>query len=334
MKKNKKKILITDIPSEKIVEKKVFGKNFNIYLTNYSSFKSLSKSFKSKIDGILAGHQIKFNKKVIDEFKNCKAITRYGIGYDNIDVDYAKKKGIKVFVVPDYGVDEVSDHALSLILSLNRSTIIYDKEMRNLKNGSKIKWDHKTNLNQKRFKNMKIGIVGLGRIGSSLARKSRALGMDVFFYDPFINDGYDKVMDIKKVDEIYDLARICDIISLHIPYSKKNHNFINENFFKKIKKKIIFINVSRGGLVSSKVLAKYYGSKISRIGLDVFDEEPPSLKDPLIKLWTKKQNQGKIILSPHSAFYSYDSVIELRSKASKTLKNFITKKILSNCVNK
>ena len=330
----KKKILITDVPGDKQIEKKIFGDNYDIYLTNINSFKSLSQNFKSKIDAILTGHMLPFNKNLIDQFKNCKAIARYGIGFNNIDILYAEKKNIKVFVVPDYGVDEVSDHALSLILAINRSIMIYDHHMRKSIKNSSLFWEYKINLNQKRLNNTKLGIIGLGRIGSSLARKAKALNMQVSYYDPYIDDGYDKVHNITKVDSLYELAKDSDVISVHVPYSEQNHNFLNEKFFNKIKKnKIIFINVSRGGLVSSKVLAKFYGNKISGIGLDVFENEPPNTNDEIIKLWKQDKNKGKIILSPHSAFYSKESYIELRSKASQTLKNYLEKKLINNSVN-
>ena len=333
MKQKKLNILITDVPEDKKIEEKIFGKNYNVHLTNFDRYKSLSKKFKSTIDAIITGHYIAFDKKEIKQFPNCKSITRYGIGYNNIDIQESKKNRVKVFVVPDYGVDEVSDHALGLILSLNRSLLSYDNFMREGSSSKKILWDFTLNLNQSRLKNMKLGIVGLGRIGSSLARKAVALNMNVVFYDPYINDGYDKVLNIQRAENLDELTYDCDIISLHLPYSKKNHNIINESFLKKLKKKIIFINVSRGGLVSSKSLAKFYGKKISKIGLDVFESEPPTISNEIIKLWKKKENVGKIIISPHCAFYSLESLKELRFKAATTTKKFLEKNITTNCVN-
>lgn len=334
MKKNKFKVLVTDTPDNLIEEKSVLGNNFQLYLTNINSYKKLGNNFKSKVDAILTGANLKFDKKELDNFKNCKVISRYGIGYDKIDLNEAKKRGIKVFVVPDYGVDEVSDHALSLMLALNRSLLIYDYQIKNSYIKNKIVWDYNKSLNQMRLNDITLGIVGLGRIGSSLARKAKALNMNVIFYDPFIPDGYDKVMNIKKVKKLSEIAEKSNIVSLHVPYNEKNHNFINNKFFEKIKKNIIFINVSRGGLVESNVLAKYFNKKISRIGLDVFKKEPPDKNDPIIKLWKKKENQGKIIITPHSAFYSLSAFKELRIKASVNIKQYLLNGRLKNCINK
>ncbi len=334
MKLTKFKVLVTDTPNNLIEEKLVLGDKFKLYLTNIKSYKKLNKKFKSKIDAILTGATLKFDKKELENYKNCKVISRYGIGYDKIDLNEAKKRNIKVFVVPDYGVDEVSDHALSLMLALNRSLLIYDTQIKNSYIKNKIVWDHNKSPNQMRLNDITLGIVGLGRIGSSLARKAKALNMNVIFYDPFIPDGYDKVMNIKKVNKLNEIAEKSNIVSLHVPYNEKNHNFIDNKFFEKVRNNIIFINVSRGGLVESKVLAKYFEKKISRIGLDVFEKEPPDNNDPIIKLWKKKENQGKIIITPHSAFYSISAFKELRAKATLNIKKYLLNGKLKNCINK
>ena len=333
MKSKKFKVLVTDVPNDVVVEKTVLGNKFQVYLTNIKKFKKLSKQFKLKIDAILTGATIKFDSKELSNFPNCKIISRYGIGYDKIDLNEAIKKNIKICVVPDYGVDEVSDHALTMILNLNRSLGVYDMNMKNLYRRNIILWDHNYSPFQKRLKDMTLGIIGLGRIGSSLARKAKSLNMNVIFYDPFVKSGYEKILDIKRVYHLNEIAKYSDAVSLHVPYNKRNHNFVDDNFFKNVKKKIIFINVSRGGLVSSKILAKYYGEKISGIGLDVFENEPPEKTDKIINLWKKKENDGRIVITPHSAFYSLSAFTELRTKATKNIREFLINGKLINCLN-
>ncbi len=327
-------ILIPDLLRETRLEQKILGKKYNIILSNPKEFETLSDKFFRSIDGIMTGHHVSFTKKIISKLKRCKIIVRYGVGYDSIDINEASKRKIKVFNVPDYGVDEVSDHALGLILDLSRFLSGNDFFLKKQIQENNIKWKYDLNKQQVRLKNLNLGIIGLGRIGSALSLKCKHIFNNISFYDPYINDGIEKSLGLLKKDSLSDLFNSSDIISVHVPSSKKNKFFLKEFLFKNLKKRIIFINTARGDLVKSNILFKYFKKgKIASIGLDVFENEPLSKNDKLTRLWLEKKNYGKIIFTPHNAFYSKEALFEIRYKALISLKNYFEKKTEKNCVN-
>ena len=250
-------ILIPDLLTNISLEKKILGKNYKITLTNPKTFKKLSDNFLKKVDGIMIGHHVKLNKDIIKKLKNCKVIVRYGVGFDSVDIIQASLQQIKVYNIPDYGVDEVADHALGLILNISRFLSGNDFIMKNFYKRKKIMWKYDSNKKQSRLKELTLGIIGLGRIGIALTQRSKSIFNKILFFDPYISDGYDKSLNIKKENNLQDIFTKSDIISVHVPSSKKNKFFLKDRYFSKIKKSIIFINTSRGDLVKSDTLSKY-----------------------------------------------------------------------------
>ena len=327
-------IFIPDLLSETRLEKKILGKKYNLTLSSPEKFENLPESFFAKVNGIMTGHHVKFTKNIINKLSKCKIIVRYGVGFDNIDVDAASKKKIRIFNVPDYGVDEVSDHALGLILNLNRFLSGNDYSLKKQIKENNLKWRYDLNRNQIRLKNLNLGIIGLGRIGSALSLKCKPIFNNVNFYDPYIEDGIEKSLGIIKKNNLNELFNSSDVISVHVPSSKKNKFFLKDKYFRDLKRKITFINTSRGDLIKNEILYKYFlKGKIISIGLDVFEKEPISKNDKLVKLWLDNKNYGKIIFTPHNAFYSKQALFEIRYKALISLKNYFEKGITKNCVN-
>ena len=327
-------ILIPDLLKDTLLEKKILGTNYNVLLKKASEFHRLTDKFLSTIDGVMAGHHVIFNSKKIKKLINCKVIVRYGVGFDSVDIKQAGHQNIKVFNIPDYGVDEVADHALAMILNLSRfisgNNEILKKEYQN----NKIEWLYDQNKNQKRLKDLSLGVIGLGRIGTALTQRSKSIFKEILFYDPLIEDGYDKALGLKKEEKLTNLFKNSDVISLHAPSTGENKFFLEEKLFKSLNKPIIFINTSRGDLVKNSVLTKYFkNGKIRGLGLDVFNEEPPKTKDELTKIWKDKKNIGRILFTPHVAFYSTEALNEIRLKGVTTIKNFFEKNKLKNCIN-
>ena len=181
MKKKKYNIFITDIAKNFTLEKKILGDSYNLKIISNKTFLNFSDEQLKKVDGILTGHTINFNTYLLKKLKNCKIISRYGIGYNNIDINYAKKIKINVTVVPDYGVDEVSDHSLALILNLVRGISFNDRYLKeNLDMNDYFNYRNYLDIN--RLSNLNLAIIGLGRIGSSLALKCK-----INHYKPKIN---------------------------------------------------------------------------------------------------------------------------------------------------
>ncbi|UCH32332.1 MAG: C-terminal binding protein [Candidatus Bathyarchaeota archaeon] len=263
----------------------------------------------------------KMGARAIRTFKKCKIIERLGVGYDNIDLKEAGAKGIPVSNVPDYGVDEVSDHCITLILSLARKIIALDKSVKaGLWNPSKFKplW---------RFKDKTLGIVGLGRMGTAVARRAKAFGANVVAYDPYIRRGIEYSLGIERVDDLETLLRSSDVVTIHTPLNEETFHLIGHEELQMMKKTAYLVNTARGGVVDSKALTQALKEgKIAGAALDVLEKEPPDPTDPLLKM-------ENVVLSPHSAYYSEVSLATLRRKAAEEVRRALTGKKLFYVVN-
>lgn len=308
------------------IEKNILSKKFKVIHSNSKTISQVKNKYLSECYGILAWHDISYPEVNLNKLKNCKVISRVGVGYDSIDLKYAGKKGIYVFNVPDYGVEEVADHALSMILNLTR---LLSKTDQILKKNIK-KWHWSLLDGNIRFKNLTCGILGLGRIGSAVAMRLKAFGCKVIFYDKYLKPGIEKSLGIARVDSAEELISSSNIVTVHLPSTNETKKILNKKLFANFKKDSFLINVSRGDLIDESELVKSINKKnLIGVALDVLEKEPPTNSE-LIKLWKSGQN---IILSPHAAFYSKESYIEMRVKAAKNILNFFTKKDLTNCVN-
>ena len=245
----------------------------------------------------------KMTVRVIENLHRCKIIARYGIGVDNVDLAAATKARILVTNVPDYCIDEVSDHAVALLLALARRITVADGAV---KTGA---WDVVAHAGIRRLRGQTLGLIGFGRIAKALASKVQPLGMKVLVYDPYVepvaiaNQG----AEAASFDTILADA---DAISIHVPLSEETHNLIGERELARMKPTAFLINTSRGGIVDELALATALKeNRLSGAALDVLAVEPPPHDHPL-------RQAPNIILTPHLAFYSRESVIELQTKAA------------------
>jgi D-3-phosphoglycerate dehydrogenase / 2-oxoglutarate reductase len=245
----------------------------------------------------------KMTARVIEGLKRCRIIARYGIGVDNVDLAAASKAKILVTNVPDYCIDEVSDHALALLLALARRIVAADGAV---KAGA---WDVVSHAGVHRLRGQTVGLLGLGKIAKLLASKVRPLGMRVLVYDPYLEPTTIAQHGAEAVN-LEDLLDQADAISIHVPLSPETRNLIGERELARMKPTAFVINTSRGGIVDEQALA--VALKEGRLGgaaLDVLSVEPPPPNHPL-------RQAPNIILTPHLAFYSRESVIELQTKAA------------------
>ena len=312
------KVFITDYIDNPNIEKKILGKNLSLKKNN-------------SVEILLVWHQ-KCDSEYLSNFPNLKLIVRYGVGFEKINMSYLKKNGIRLINNPDYGVDEVSNTALAFLLSFNRKIQTYNLNL--LKSSfTLMKWQENKINSIKRSNEFKVGVIGAGRIGSSFLLKAKNLNFDTYFYDPYLPNGYDKVLGAKKISDINNLFKICDAISIHCPYNDQNKNLVNFKTLMNVKnREFLLINTARGGIVSQKDLYKYF--KINNkfhISLDVLETEPPPDNDKLINLW-KSKITDRIIINPHTAFYSKASYKEMRFKASILALNFIKYNKLENII--
>jgi len=297
-------ILITDYIIKPNVEKSILGNKLLSY--KKENFK------KTKI--LLVWHQ-RIDNEYLSNFPNLELIVRYGVGYDQIDLKACKKRQILVCNTPDYGTDEVSDTALAMIMSFTRGIYEYNTIAKTLPTN----WQENTIKGIKRTSEINVGIVGAGRIGSALILKLNSIGFQTSFYDPYVRTGYEKVLRSNKFDDLNKFLKQSDIVSLHCPLNNNTKGIVDDNFLSLMKAKSFLINTARGGLIDS--LERIYDflkkEKIMGVGFDVLPEEPPCINNLLIKQWLNdKKYDHRIIINPHTAYYSNQSYTEMRRKAS------------------
>jgi len=239
---------------------------------------------------------------VIEQLDRCRVIARFGAGLDNVDIDAATAKGIQVTYVPGASVEEVSDHALAMIFSLARRMPDLDAATRS---GN---WDILGELPPfRRLVDQTVGVIGLGRIGQVLARKVRGLGIDLVAYDPFLDDAALSALGARPLP-LDELLAISDYVSVHTPLTPGTRHLIGAAELARMKPTACLINVARGGVVDQEALVAALGEgRLAGAGVDVFEAEPLPLDDPLLA-------SGNVILSPHAAHHSLESMNELRNR--------------------
>ncbi|PFI60694.1 phosphoglycerate dehydrogenase family protein [Priestia megaterium] len=259
-------------------------------------------------------------RKVMENLPNLKVLSRYGVGLDNVDVKAATDLGIQVCNVPDYGVEEVSDHALALVFSLLRKIPQLNKSV---KEG---KWDLNPHMPIRRIRDLTVGVVGLGRIGQAFARKGIGMGWNVIGYD--YSHSESKIAGLEIVDFETLLAK-SDVISIHVPLTSETKNLFADSAFSKMKDGSMLINTARGSIVNEDALLRALQSKkLSGAALDVMSQEPPQLKHPLL-------NYEQFIVTPHSAWYSVEAEQDLKRKAAEEVLSYLHKgevRYPANCI--
>jgi len=179
---------------------------------------------------------------LVANLQKCRVIVRLGVGYEMVDVESCRKKGIQVCNVPDYGTEEVANHAIALLFSVHRRILSYDRNVRNRQWGHVLPWPIH------RLSTLRVGVVGLGRIGSSFARSIKGFVRDVVGFDPFLAADQLGASNVQKMS-LESLFETSDIISLHLPLSEKTHHLVSAETIALMERRPIIINVSRGGLV-------------------------------------------------------------------------------------
>ncbi|KAH8273083.1 hypothetical protein KR018_000237 [Drosophila ironensis] len=279
--------------------------------------------------GALMWHTIVLTKEDLEKFKALRIIVRIGSGTDNIDVKAAGELGIAVCNVPGYGVEEVADTTMCLILNLYRRTYWLANMVREGKKFTGPEQVREAAHGCARIRGDTLGLVGLGRIGSAVALRAKAFGFNVIFYDPYLPDGIDKSLGLTRVYTLQDLLFQSDCVSLHCTLNEHNHHLINEFTIKQMRPGAFLVNTARGGLVDDETLAlALKQGRIRAAALDVHENEPynGALKDA-----------PNLICTPHAAFFSDASATELREMAATEIRRAIVGNIpdvLRNCVNK
>ncbi|NEU30835.1 C-terminal binding protein [bacterium LRH843] len=246
------------------------------------------------------------SRKVIESLPNLKVVSRYGVGVNTIDIDAATEHGVMVGNVTDYCMDEVSDHAFSLLIACARKVVTLNNAV---KDGN---WDYKVGVPIFRLPGRVLGLVGFGRIPQTLARKAQAFGIKVIAYDPYLPAEVAQGMNVDLV-ELNDLCAKADFISVHSPLMESTRGMISDEQFNLMKKETFIINTARGPVIDEKAMIRALeAGKIAGAGLDVLENEPIEENNPLLKM-------DNVILNPHVAWYSEESELELKRKVAQNV---------------
>ena len=326
-------MLFPDSRSEVLdLEQKVFGDDTLLLNPRKKSFEEIDLKAWQECDGIVVA-RIQMNNTVVPQLNKCRIIVRNGVGYDNVDLELCGKAGIAVCNVPDYGTTEVADTAIAMMLAFARGTAIYDATLRLDPTAN---WTHTHNVTARRLRGATFGVIGMGRIGTASALRARAFGMNVVFYDPQLSIGSELSFGFTRAAKLEDLLKVADVISIHAPLNKETKGMINADAVSKMKPGVCMISTARGPICDTGALLEGLKSnRILAVGLDVLPSEPATLADPLVKAWQANEPwiKGRVLLGPHSGFYSPDGLTDLRTKAAQTASLYLKDNKLINCVN-
>ena len=268
-----------------------------------------------------------------DKMTNCRIFVTPKVGFDNIDIKAWGEVGIPVCNIPDYGTQEVADHAMALMLSLMKGITFHTRELKSDPRGL---WRPALNPYGKRLSVCTFGVVGLGRIGTAAALRAKAFGMDVVMYDPYRENGAELSIGVRRAHSLAELFGQCDVVSLHLPLSNETEKLINAEALAASKPGLILINTARGPIIDLDGLYEAMrANHIQAAGLDVLPEEPANPDHPLIKAWAGDEEwiNHRLLITPHSAFFTPESVYDMRYKGGEVAITYLDGGRLNNCVN-
>ena len=310
----KKRILVIQKVHEKGMELIKNHPNFEVDVTDDTSEENLKKKIQN-CDGVSI-RIANLSGNVMDQAKNLKIVSRHGVGYDNIDLKYAKDKDIKIAITANANAVTVSEHVFFNLLNISKRKDLFDKTVRegNFKDRNKL--PKTIELWKKNFL-----IAGFGRIGQALIKRCLGFEMNVYVYDPFVTKEKIETLGGQKVDNIHDAVKSMDVISLHMPLTDKTKNLINYEILKTMKKNCIIINAARGGIINEADLDKALNENlIFGAGIDVFEIEPPDDNNPLLK-------NEKVFLSPHTAAFTEECMTRMGMETIQNIIDFFENKI-------
>ncbi len=254
-----------------------------------------------RADAILNTY-VRMTSRVIESLERCKVIVRFGIGYDNVDVETATRCGVMVANTTEYCIDEVADQAMAMLLACGRGLFPAGRVARGRT------WDLSRMPALRRLRGQVLGLVGIGQIGKAVAARAHGFGLKVLASDPHVDEAAARALGMEKVD-LDALLAASDYVSVHVPLVPATEGMMNADVFARMKPTAFLINVARGRIVNQAdlVRALQHGD-IAGAGLDVLEQEPPEAGDVVTTL-------DNVVLTPHSAWYSEEARVEMRRRA-------------------
>ncbi len=329
------RILIIDpqFEDEPSVERAVTGPKADIVV-----WRTLEQGFPPKEEFALCDALINcrsrnaITRETVAWMDQCKIVSQAGVGFNHIDIEACAERGIPVCNAPDYGTEEVADHAVTLAMALVRGIVAYDAKLRTRQIG----WDARSQKTLRRTRGMTFGVLGLGRIGTAAALRAAGFGMEIAFHDPYLAPGVERAFGYRRTETLDELMERADILSVHTPFTAETFGIIGTASLSRAKPGMLLVNTSRGGTMDlDAVESALRDGHLGGAALDVLPQEPLDYEHPLIRAFEASEDwlDGRLIITPHAAFYSPDSVIDMRRIATENVVNFLRSGRLRSCVN-
>ncbi|APO79673.1 D-2-hydroxyacid dehydrogenase protein (plasmid) [Rhizobium etli 8C-3] len=269
--------------------------------------------------------------KIISHMTRCRGVVRYGVGYEKIDLTALDSAGIPFANNPDYGTEEVADHALAMILSLHRRLWKHDARARGYTSG----WQVHSLKPLPRSNKATVGVVGVGRIGTAVVNRLKPFGFHILGYDPGQPPGHEKAIGYERADRLVELLGRSDIVTLHCPADAETRGILDAGGLARLKPGAIVVNTARGELIEDldALEVALRSGHLSAAAIDTLVREPPG-DHSLLTAWRNREDwlAGRLVITPHNAFYSDHAAIEMRRNAAKTVRILLDEGKLRNRV--
>jgi C-terminal binding protein len=303
------------------VERRIYGPDVRVIFPRASnSLADLSDEDCAAAEGLMI-LRFKVNANDLKRFPRLRAICRMGVGYDNLDRAAAADRQIMILNVPDYGTTEVADHAMALALSLRRGLLLHHETQRAEPPAT---WRYVNDPLLRRSSVQTFGIVGMGRIATAVALRAKAFGFRVVFYDPHLPNGVELGLGVQRAATLHDLLSQTDTLSVHTPLTRETRGLLGMKELSLLPRGAVVVNTARGPIIDIDALATLLKSgHLAGVGLDVIPVEPPVEPVPeLLRAYRAREawTLGRLIITPHSAFYTPQAWDDIRSKSAETMR--------------
>ena len=299
-------------------ERRIFGPGATVLMRDTDTLSDLSDADCEAADGLMIFRQW-VGEADFARFPKLRAVVRMGVGYDRLDRQAAARRGVLVCNVPDYGTTEVANHAIALAMALNRGLIHHHEQQRRPNPG----WSVIRDPAIRRIGRTTFGILGLGRIGTAVALRAKALGFRVVFHDPKLSSGSDLALGIERAPSLAALLGQSHILSVHTPLTRETAGLLGAAEFAALPAGAVLVNTARGGTMDFDALeAALRSGHLAAAGLDVMPVEPPADPvHPLLQAYRDRDPalEGRLIVTPHSAFWTPDAERDIRIKSAETM---------------
>ena len=325
-------VYVTDfIPEPLDIERGILGDLADVVALNARS----TADFEARVQdaaALMVYHFLHVHAATIQRLPSLKIIVRCGAGFDNVDGQFARSRGIDLTNVPDYGTEDVADTAIAMALTIARGT----HRLNHLCQREDSDWTYGPVVPLNRIRGQVFGIIGLGCIGTATAQRAKAFGFNVVFYDPYVSDGFDKALGIRRAETIHELMKQSNVVSCHCLLSDETRHIVNRDTIELLPDHSIIVNTARGAVVDAEaILEGLESGKLLGAGLDVLEEEPPTENHPVLKAWRDPNHPAhtRLVLTPHAAFYSQQGLEDMRRKGAENVRRMLLGQPLRNVVN-